>query len=458
MKGERIDLELFNFLKNNVIAATGCTEPVAVGYAVSLAYHALFQDKITLNANDTFEFSNEVPSIKLINLKMIKIEVDQNVYKNAYNAIIPGTDGLRGIEAAAALAIYLNPKKRLDIFNNIEQPNLDKIKEILNTNIINVSYLEGLDDENLLKIYVTLQYMHHEKLRTSHVKIYEKHDNVVEINVEGRNLYYRSKDQIDVQRKKVSLNLTEILNSVEIASENILEEINKGILMNLKIANEGLNNQYGLNIAKFLKHLFDEEGCSDSIISEIRTKVAAAGDARMGGCNLPVMTSSGSGNMGITAIIPVVIMGKRKNIPTSKIRRAVLLSHIITSIADNYHGHLSLLCGAAIKAGFGVAAAITYLLNGTNSQIHNAINLMAANNVGFFCDGAKPGCALKISTAAGIATECALMALENNTINSNDGIIFENPDDTLKGIGVICQAMDPLNKNIIELLKKSDRN
>ena len=135
-----------------------------------------------------------------------------------------------------------------------------------------------------------------------------------------------------------------------------------------------------------------------------------------------------------------------------------MLSHIITSIADNYHGHLSILCGAAIKAGFGVAAAITYLLNGSNSQIQNAINIMAANNIGFFCDGAKPGCALKISTAAGIATECALLALQSNTIGSDNGIIFENPDDTLKGIGNICYAMYPFNKQIIDLLEKSNRN
>ena len=451
-------MDLLNFLNNNVVAATGCTEPIAVAYAVSLAYHALFQDQITIDVNNNFKFSKEVPSIKLDNLKMIKIEVDQNVYKNAYNAIIPGTDGLKGIEVAAALALYLNPKDKLNIFNNIEKPNLERIEKILNDNIIKVSYIEESAYKNLLKIYVTLQYTHQEKLRTSKVKVHEKHDNVVEINVDGKNLYDNSKDHIDAQRNQLSLNLKKILNSVEIANGSILEEVNKGILMNLKIADEGLKNQYGLNIAKGLKLLFDEEGCSFSIISEIRTKVAAAGDARMGGSNLPVMTSSGSGNMGITAIIPVVIMGKRKDIPISRIQRAVLLSHIITSIADNYHGHLSLLCGAAIKAGFGVAAAIAYLLNGSYSQIHNAINLMAANNVGFLCDGAKPGCALKVSTAAGIATECALMALENNTINSDNGIIFENPDDTLKGIGNVCQAMDPLNKKIIKLLERSDRN
>lgn len=459
MKGDKSDLDLLNFLKNNVIPATGCTEPVAVGYAVALAYHALFQDKITLNANNDFQFSKEVPILKLANLKLINIEVDQNVYKNAYNAIIPGTDGLRGIEAAAALAIYLNPSKGLDIFSNMEKTNLDKVKQILNKDIIKVSYIEGSVDKNLLKIYVTLQYAHHEKVIRSNVKIYEKHDNVIEINQDGRNLYKSSRDQMDAKKDEaLGLRLSEILTSIELADESILEEVSKGISMNLKIADEGLNDHYGLDIAKYLKRIFEEDGSSNSVISEIRIKVAAAGDARMGGSKLPVMTSSGSGNMGITAILPIAILGKRKNLPITKIQRAVLLSHIITSIADNYSGHLSLLCGAAIKAGFGVAAAITYLLDGSYSQIHNAINLMAANNVGFFCDGAKPGCALKISTAAGIATECALMALKNSVIKSDDGIIFENPNDTLRGIGDMCRMMYPFNKKIIDILEKSDRN
>jgi L-cysteine desulfidase len=451
-------LDFLNFLKNNVVAATGCTEPIAVAYAVSLAYHALFQDKITLDAYNNFKFSKEVPTINIKNLKLIKIEVDQNVYKNAYSAIIPGTDNLRGIEVAAALALYLNPKDKLNIFNNIEKPSIDKIGQILENKIIEVSYIEGSPNDYSLKILISLQYIYHKRLRTSRVKIYETHDNVVEIGVDGATLYKELEDQINNESENLSINLEEILKSVETANDLVLEEVNRGILMNLKIANEGLTKPYGLNIAKFLKQIFKEEGCSDSILSEIRTKVASAGDARMGGSNLPVMTSSGSGNMGITAIIPVVIMGERKYIPQTKIQRAVLLSHIITSIADKYHGHLSLLCGAAIKAGFGVAAAITYLLNGSHSQINNAINLMAANNVGFLCDGAKPGCALKISTAAGIATECALIALQDNLINSDNGIIFEKSDETLKGIGNISRALYPFNKEIIDLLEKSNKN
>lgn len=451
-------MDLLNFLKTNVIAATGCTEPIAVAYAVSLAYHALFQKEITIDANNTFKFSNQVPAIQFENLKGIKIEVDQNVYKNAYSAIIPGTNGLKGIDVAAALALYLNPINKLNLFKTIHTLKLDKIKQILNNDLIKVSYKEENINDYLLSIDITLKYQIHDEERTSQVKVRKFHNNIAEINVDGENMYKNFKYQECEKEETLSMNLEEILELIDMASKNILEEVNIGILMNKRIAEDALINQYGLNIAKNLKKIFNENDSSNSILSEIRIKVAAAGDARMGGSNLPVMTTSGSGNMGLTAILPIVIMGERKGISINEIQRAVLFSHIITSIADRFLGHLSVLCGAAIKAGFGVAAGITYLLNGSQKQIHNAINLLAANNVGFLCDGAKSGCALKISTAAGIATECALMALNNQKVGFENGIVFENSEDTLKGIGNLCKSIYPLNKSIIELIEKSNKN
>jgi L-cysteine desulfidase len=451
-------LDLLNFLKTNVIAATGCTEPIAIAYAVSLAYHALFQNNITTDATNTFRFSNKVPTMQQRNLNKIEIEVDQNVYKNAYSAIIPGTDGLKGIDVAAAIALYLNPKDKLNLFKNIHSVKMNKIKQILNKNLIEVSYIEDHMKNYLLSIDVTLKYQFYNEERISQVKVRKFHNNIVEINVDGVNMYSNLEHQKNEKEETLSINLEEILKSVDMAGSNILEEVNIGILMNKRIVKEALANQYGLNIANSLNKIFIENKSSNSIISEIRMKVAAAGDARMGGSNLPVMTSSGSGNMGLIAILPIIIMGERKGISKAKVQRAILLSHIITSIADKYLGHLSVLCGAAIKAGFGVAAGITYLLNGSQTQINTAINLLAANNVGFFCDGAKPGCALKISTVAGIATECALMALNNQKIGPENGIVFKNSDDTLSGIGNLCHSIYALNKKIIEIIKRSNKN
>ncbi len=450
-------MDLLRFLKDNVVPATGCTEPVAVAYAVSLAYHALFQEIITTNENNTFIFNNEVPEIEIENIQLIEIVVDQNIYKNAYSAIIPGTGGLKGLKVAAVLALFCNPKDKLNLFKNAILPDSDKIQKILGSDIIKFSYIEDIEQQPLLNIEIVLKYKYDEKIRISQVSILETHDKVVNINVNGRDLFKSHQTQVETQNRELKLNLEDILELIESANTEVLDAVDVGISMNKKVAEEGLQRQYGLNFAKNLQQMFQEEGCSESILSEIRIKVASAGDARMGGVNLPVMTTSGSGNMGITAILPVVIMGSRKNIEKRRIQRAVLLSHLITYLANKNYGHLSVLCGSAIKAGFGVAAAITYLLNGTKSQINTAVNLMAANNAGFLCDGAKPSCALKISTSAGIATECALLAMNNQTIPSDNGIIFEDINDTIKGIGTICRAIHPINQKILALIEKSSK-
>ena len=158
-------MDLLNFLKKNVISATGCTEPIAIAYAVSLAYHALFQEKITSDVNNSFKFFHKVPEIKPENIKMINIKVDQNIYKNAYSAIIPGTNGLKGIEVAAALALYQNPKAKLNIFKNLNLVNFDKIEQILNKEVIKVSYTEDRPTNSLLKIDVSLKYKSNNELK-----------------------------------------------------------------------------------------------------------------------------------------------------------------------------------------------------------------------------------------------------------------------------------------------------
>jgi L-cysteine desulfidase len=185
---------------------------------------------------------------------------------------------------------------------------------------------------------------------------------------------------------------------------------------------------------------------------QVRINVGAAGDARMGGANTPIMTTSGSGNLGIMATIPIAIIGEMKNIDRDVICKATLLSHFITKLAGISCGSLSALCGCAIKAGIGATAAITYLLNGSIEQIHAAINLMAANNTGFICDGAKEGCALKLSTAAGTAIECALLALNGIRVPSDNGIIFDNAENTIKAIGQVSNCMTPADIEIIKVM------
>jgi L-cysteine desulfidase len=191
----------------------------------------------------------------------------------------------------------------------------------------------------------------------------------------------------------------------------------------------------------------------NSLLSEVKIRTAAAGDARMGGSKLPVMTTSGSGNQGILALMPVAVIGERHGIDKRRICEAAMLSHLVTCFAASESGDLSAICGCSIKAGFGAAAGAAYILGGGINEINNSINILAANITGMICDGAKESCALKLLTAAGAATESAFMAMSGMKVSPDNGIIFAGAEETIKAIGEISLSMVPTDIEIVKIMQ-----
>ncbi len=448
-------MDAISFLKKYVKPATGCTEPIAVGYATSLAYHAIFNDIIKVNENDNFIFKNLPSEIEIDKIKQISIETDLNVFKNAYSNIIPGTNGQKGMAIASAMGLFSDPRKKLNLFDGISSESIQKAKQILKSNKIIIKKIEWSDKPDL-DIQVSVEYQVNSNIKTAYVRVQKDHDNVTEIRVDGKILFEGSWKKEVEDKEKFPEKIEELFKVARSITSEEIEEVYKGIIMNKKVVDEGMNNDYGLKIGRTLHKIAQQEGYEESLIAQVRIKVGSAGDARMGGASIPVMTTSGSGNLGIMAIIPITVMGEMKNIDKDKICEAILFSHFITKLADISCGHLSALCGCAIKAGIGVTAGITYLLGGSLEQIHAAINLMAANNTGFICDGAKESCALKLSTAAGTATECALMALNGMKVSPDNGIIFENAEDTIKAIGQISDSMAPTDVEILKIIQEKN--
>jgi len=448
-------MDAISFLKKYVKPATGCTEPIAVGYATSLAYHAIFNDIIKVNENDNFIFKNLPSEIEIDKIKQISIETDLNVFKNAYSNIIPGTNGQKGMAIASAMGLFSDPRKKLNLFDGISSESIQKAKQILKSNKIIIKKIEWSDKPDL-DIQVSVEYQVNSNIKTAYVRVQKDHDNVTEIRVDGKILFEGSWKKEVEDKEKFPEKIEELFKVARSITSEEIEEVYKGIIMNKKVVDEGMNNDYGLKIGRTLQKIAKQEGYEESLIAQVRIKVGSAGDTRMGGASIPVMTTSGSGNLGIMAIIPITVMGEIKNIDKDKICEAILFSHFITKLADISCGHLSALCGCAIKAGIGAAAGITYLLGGSLEQIHAAINLMAANNTGFICDGAKESCALKLSTAAGTATECALMALNGMKVSPDNGIIFENAEDTIKAIGQISDSMAPTDVEILKIIQEKN--
>jgi len=168
------------------------------------------------------------------------------------------------------------------------------------------------------------------------------------------------------------------------------------------------------------------------------------------------MSTAGSGNQGITALVPIGVVGRECKFSRQEIGRAALVSHMVTWQADRQFGHLAAICGCAVKAGIGAAAGLAYLIGGNKETVTTAINLMAASITGTICDGAKPGCALKIATAAGMATESAFLAVDGMKIPEGNGIIRNSVADTFANIGKISAAMDPVDTSIVSILEGFD--
>jgi L-cysteine desulfidase len=305
-----------------------------------------------------------------------------------------------------------------------------------------------------IDIQVTIKYLVNDQLKTSYVRLEDEHDNITLISVDEKRLYQGSRKQPQKEKETFPETIKEMVQISQSMTVKEKEEVYKGIQMNQKIAQEGLTGNYGLSIGKTLQKMAKKDNSEDSLTMQVRIKVAAAADARMGGANIPVMSTSGSGNQGITALVPIAVIGELKRLGYDKICEAALLSHLITKFTHLYSSHLSAICSCAVKAGIGAAAGISYLLDGSLEEINNAINLVVANITGIICDGAKEGCALKLGTAAAVATESALMAFEGIKIPIDNGIIYERAEDTIKALGKISETMVQTDNEIIKLMQQ----
>jgi len=444
-------MDVPQFLESNIKSVTGCTEPIAVGYATSLAYSALLGN--IKSSGDAFSFNGEASEPDDHSLERITIKTDRDVFKNAIAVLIPGTHGQRGMSIASAMGLYCNPEKGLGIFNGVTEDVVAKANKILKSEKVIVEKVTDDADKANIDIQVNLLYRINGDTSFGHVRIKGAHDNVTLIQVDRNTIYEDSNSRPSIREEVFPKTLEEMLEIVQNMNPESKGSVYDGMTMNLEMAENGMRTDYGLRVGRALQSLVDQGVISYDLVTEVRIKAAAAGDARMGGANMPVTTSAGSGNQGITALVPILVVGQRNRVNKGKISEAGMLSHLVTKYVSNHSGYLSAICGCAIKAGIGAAAGLAYLLGGDTKHINNAINIMAANITGMICDGAKEGCALKLSTAAGTATESALMAISGMEVPPSNGIINQKAEITIQNIGKIAKAMAPTDIEIVEIMQ-----
>lgn len=423
---------LIALLKRMVKPALGCTEPAAIALAVARA-----------NCEVRGEW------------KKVLVRMSGNIFKNARGVGIPGTTE-SGIDFAIALALVCGKwEKGLEVFSDVDEKSIQEAHALMERKIIAIEVCEG---EGNFFIEANI-----EADNTAKAVIREAHTNIVYVECDGKCIFKLEKTQNTEQQKNEHVPLLQNMTIKDLrkeVEELPLEDIAfliAGVPMNYRIAKVGLEQKNGLALGNAIKELMEEGSIEKNIVNTVRMYAAAAADARMAGLKMPVMSSAGSGNHGITAIIPPYIVCQEKHYDEEKLIRALAFSHLVTIAIKEFSGPLSPVCGCAIAAGIGAAVSIAWLLDCDDNQIAGVINSMSGTLAGMLCDGAKGGCAFKLATAAGEAVMCALLAKKNVFIHNNQGIVGVCPETTIQNIGYICtQGMCAVDSTVIGVMLADD--
>lgn len=425
-----------DILKMQVAPALGCTEPVAIALGAAVA----------------------VSLLKGKEIDAIEISVDPNIYKNGLAVSIPGTGGLSGLDMAAAIgACAGNPALGLEVLDSVDESAVPLASRMIAEGRVKVILLE-----NHRGLYIKTVVRSGEDTAESLIR--DMHDNIVSLSLNGRQIAdspFLSGQDDGPGESPVSLlekwlktvSLADLIEFLEELDEEDLTFLKKGVEYNMKLADHGLKFGQGLGVGKTLERLARQKLICRDMILDARILASAAADARMAGVKLPAMSSAGSGNHGLTAILPIWAVAKRVDCTEKTTLKAIGLSHLITAYVKAHTGRLSAVCGCAVAAGAGAAAGIAYLLGGDQNHISGAIKNLTEDLAGVICDGAKAGCALKLATAAGTAVQSALFALQGVIVMSTDGIIGASPEQTMKNIGTLStEGMIETDRTILKIM------
>jgi len=409
-----------NILKKELLPAMGCTEPVALAFAAAKASEILGRQP-----------------------ERVLLEISGNIVKNAKSVVVPNTSGHKGIKAAIAAGIAVgNAGKKLELLADVSDAQKKSLAELLVKVPIE---LKMLDTGRVLEIIVSL----FAGGSWSRVRIVDSHTNIVSIEKDGKFLL-REDDQPKSlnETNEIVLNIENIINFAEsVDIEDVRELIEKQIEYNSAIAAEGLKGDYGANIGKVLRKSY-----GDDIKVKAKAAAAAGSDARMDGCDLPVVIVSGSGNQGMTASLPVIEYALHLNKSREELIRALVLSNLITIHMKAGIGRLSAYCGV-VTAGAAAGAGIAYLQGGRLDAVaHTLVNALAITS-GIVCDGAKPSCAAKIAFAVDAGILGYEMFKNGQEFHSGEGIVSKGVENTIKNISRLGkEGMRETDKEIIQIM------
>ena len=417
--------QLINLVKHEVLPALGCTEPISLALAAAIASKYL-------NKN---------------NINRIEAYVSPNLMKNGMGVTVPGT-GMVGLPIAAAIgAIGGDAQAGLEVLKNITPNQINQAKTLLSEHKVNVQIAD-----NDKAIYSEANvYTSSDHVR---VCIENSHTNVILIEKNGENIFKADSKIQDESNNESIINHMSVKQIYDFATQANFEDIEfilHSAELNDALSQEGLRREYGLSIAATLHQQTKTGLLADDLLSKVIIRTTAASDARMGGATLPAMSNSGSGNQGITATMPVVVVADYLEATPEQLARALILSHTIAIYIHSKFPPLSALC-AATTAAMGSAAGMAWLLGkGQYEPVDMAICNMIGDLSGIICDGASNSCAMKVSTSVSSGFKAVLMAV--NRIRVNEGIVCDSVETTINNLGaIVSNSMKVTDTQIIDIM------
>ena len=412
-------------LEEELVPAMGCTEPIAIAYGAAKGREVL----------------GALPD-------QVVVEASGNIIKNVKSVVVPNTGGLHGIEAAAAAGVVAGkPELLLEVISQVTREQQEEMRTYLTEHPVRVEFLDG---DLVFDIRITLK----KGADTAVVRIANYHTNIVRIEHNGDvllDLPVEAGDESGLTDRTL-LSMSDIYDFAQTVDiGDVKELLDRQIQCNMAISQEGLTHSYGANIGQVIR----ATSPADDPIAKAKAAAAAGSDARMGGCEMPVIINSGSGNQGMTASVPVIVYGREKGVSEEKLYRALVLSNLITIHQKTRIGRLSAYCGA-VSAGAAAGAGIAYLDGGGYEEvIHTVVNALAIVS-GMICDGAKASCAGKIAAAIDAGVLGYRMYQNGQQFYGGDGIISQGVEKTLDNVGRLGKiGMRSTDKEILQIMLQS---
>ena len=421
-------LEFLKAVKKEVVPALGCTEPISLALAAAIAAYWLAKP-----------------------VERIEAKVSANLMKNGMGVTVPGT-GTTGLLIAAAVgAIGGDPEGKLEVLKNLTPEQVAAGKRMVADNQVQITIADGPHS-----LYSEARVICGEEW--VRVCIADTHTQVVLIEKNGQVLV-QAEPQNTLADNAAEYSLTgvraqDVYDFAIEAPLEIIGFIREAAVLNCSLSETGMSGQYGLNVGATMNRQIDQGLLTDSLLTQILMRTAAASDARMGGAMLPAMTNSGSGNQGIAATLPVVAVAEHVKANEESLTRALMLSHLMAIYIHDKLPKLSALC-AVTTASMGAAAGMSWLLKGNFETVSKALSNMIGDVAGMICDGASNSCAMKVSTSVMSAYKAVLMALEGIGVTENQGIVANDVDQSIANLGeLVCQGMVQTDDQILKIMLK----